>query len=70
MDRVVLESHRIAPYKPIVQVDFDPMALGRFHPVTAPVLGQVGVTARDSSPTGFRRLPNGSISAPMSQSDG
>ena len=21
----------IAPYKPIVQVDFDPMALGRFH---------------------------------------
>ena len=26
----------IAPYKPIVQVDFDPMALGRFHPVTVP----------------------------------
>jgi thiamine pyrophosphate-dependent acetolactate synthase large subunit-like protein len=36
----------IAAYKPIVQVDFDPMALGRFHPVTAPVLGHVGVTAR------------------------
>ncbi len=36
----------IAPYKPIVQVDFDPMALGRFHPVTAPVLGHAGVTAR------------------------
>ncbi len=36
----------IAPYKPIVQVDFDPMALGRFHPVTIPVLGHVGVTAR------------------------
>jgi len=36
----------IAPYKPIVQVDFDPMALGRFHPVTVPVLGHVGVTAR------------------------
>ena len=35
----------IAPYKPIVQVDFDPMALGRFHPVTAPVLGHAGVTA-------------------------
>ena len=35
----------IAPYKPIVQVDFDPMALGRFHPVTVPVLGHVGVTA-------------------------
>jgi len=36
----------IAPYKPIVQVDYDPMALGRFHPVTVPVHGHVGVTAR------------------------
>jgi thiamine pyrophosphate-dependent acetolactate synthase large subunit-like protein/nitrite reductase/ring-hydroxylating ferredoxin subunit len=36
----------IAPYKPIVQVDFDPMALGRFHGVEVPVLGDVGVTAR------------------------
>ena len=35
----------IAPYKPIVQVDFDPMALGRFHPVDIGVLGDVGVTA-------------------------
>ena len=36
----------IAAYKPIVQVDFDPMALGRFHAVEVPVLGDVGVTAR------------------------
>jgi pyruvate oxidase len=36
----------IAPYKPIVQVDYDPMALGRFHPVTVPLHGHVGVTAR------------------------
>ena len=36
----------IAPYKPIVQVDFDPMALGRFHAVTVPVLGHAGVTAK------------------------
>jgi pyruvate oxidase len=36
----------IADYKPIVQVDFDPIALGRFHAVTIPVLGDVGVTAR------------------------
>ncbi|MDX6556732.1 MAG: pyruvate oxidase [Miltoncostaeaceae bacterium] len=35
----------IAPYKPIVQVDADPMAAGRFHPVTVPVLGDVGVAA-------------------------
>lgn len=36
----------IASYKPIVQVDFDPMALGRFHAVEVPVLGDVAVTAR------------------------
>ena len=36
----------IAAYKPIVQVDFDPMALGRFHAVEVPVLGDVAVTAR------------------------
>ncbi len=36
----------IAPYKPIIQIDFDPMALGRFHPVEVPLLGHVGVTAR------------------------
>ncbi len=35
----------IAPYKPIVQIDRDPLALGRFHPVTVPVFGEVGVTA-------------------------
>ncbi|MEM9201444.1 MAG: thiamine pyrophosphate-binding protein [Actinomycetota bacterium] len=36
----------IADYKPIVQVDFDPMALGRFHPVSVPVQGHVGITAQ------------------------
>jgi len=35
----------ISDYKPIVQVDFDPMALGRFHSVTVPVQGHVGITA-------------------------
>ncbi len=35
----------ISDYKPIIQVDFDPMALGRFHPVEIPVLGHVGTTA-------------------------
>jgi thiamine pyrophosphate-dependent acetolactate synthase large subunit-like protein/nitrite reductase/ring-hydroxylating ferredoxin subunit len=37
----------IASYKPIVQVDFDPMALGKFHPVTVPVLGEIGRTAEE-----------------------
>ncbi len=36
----------IAPYKPIVQVDAEPEALGRFHSVTVPLLGDVAVTAR------------------------
>lgn len=31
--------------KPIVQVDFERMALGKFHPVTVPVWGEIGVTA-------------------------
>jgi thiamine pyrophosphate-dependent acetolactate synthase large subunit-like protein/nitrite reductase/ring-hydroxylating ferredoxin subunit len=35
----------IADYKPLIQVDYDPMALGRFHPVTLPLQGHVGVTA-------------------------
>ncbi len=34
-----------APSKPIVQVDRDPLALGRFHPVAVRVVGDVGVTA-------------------------
>ena len=36
----------IAPYKPKIQVDDDPMALGRFQPVEFPVQGNVGVTAK------------------------
>ena len=35
----------ITPKKPTVQVDFDAMALGKFHPVDVPVLGEIGVTA-------------------------
>ncbi len=35
----------VSDYKPIIQVDDDPMALGRFHPVEIPVQGNVGVTA-------------------------
>ena len=36
----------ISDFKSIIQVDYDPMALGRFHAVDLPVLGHVGVTAR------------------------
>ncbi len=36
----------ITSYKPIVQIDYDPMMLGRFHSVTVPVWGEIGVTAK------------------------
>ena len=35
----------ITPKRPIVQVDFDRMALGKFHGVSVPVWGEIGVTA-------------------------
>ena len=35
----------IAEYKPLIQVDTDPMALGRFHAVDIPLQGHVAVTA-------------------------
>ena len=36
----------ITDYKTIIQVDYDAMALSRFHPVTVPVWGEIGVTAQ------------------------
>ena len=36
----------IAPYKPIIQIDHDPMALGRFHAVDVALQGHVATTAR------------------------
>ena len=35
----------ITPKRPIVQVDYDPMVLGKFHGVEVPVWGEIGVTA-------------------------
>ena len=36
----------ITPKRPIIQVDFDRMALGKFHSVAVPVWGEIGVTAQ------------------------
>lgn len=36
----------IASYKPTIQVDFERMQLGKFHPVTLPVWGEIGAFAR------------------------
>ena len=48
----------ITPKKPIIQVDFDPMILGKFHAVDVPVWGEIGVTSRI-----FRDRLKGKISA-------
>ena len=34
----------ITDKKPTIQVDFDPMALGKFHAVDVPVWGEIGIT--------------------------
>jgi pyruvate oxidase len=36
----------ITPKRPIIQVDFDRMTLGKFHSVTVPVWAEIGVTAK------------------------
>lgn len=36
----------ITPKKPTIQVDLDPMILGKFHAVDVPVWGELGTTAR------------------------
>jgi len=36
----------ITQKRPIIQVDFDRMHLGKFHPVTLPVWGEIGVATR------------------------
>ena len=36
----------IYPGHPIIQVDFEQTQLGKFHPVTVPVWGEIGVTTR------------------------
>ncbi|MCZ6688973.1 MAG: thiamine pyrophosphate-binding protein [Planctomycetota bacterium] len=36
----------ISPTKPTIQVDFDPMTLGKFHAVDVPVWGEIGRTVK------------------------
>jgi thiamine pyrophosphate-dependent acetolactate synthase large subunit-like protein/nitrite reductase/ring-hydroxylating ferredoxin subunit len=36
----------ITPKRTIIQVDYDRMHLGKFHPVTLPVWGEIGLTAQ------------------------
>jgi len=34
----------ISKDKPTIQVDFDPVVLGKFHPISVPMWGEIGVT--------------------------
>ena len=36
----------LSPYQPTIQVDRDPLAIGKMHPIAVGVVGDVGVTAR------------------------
>jgi thiamine pyrophosphate-dependent acetolactate synthase large subunit-like protein len=53
----------IASYKDIIQVDFDKMALGKFHSVDVPVWGEIGVTTAEM----LDRLPGAEDLAARSQ---
>ena len=46
----------IYPGHPIIQVDFDPMQLGKFHPVEVPVWGEIGVVVESCA-----ELPDGEL---------
>ena len=52
--------------KPIIQVDFDPMQLGKFHSVEVPVWGEIGVVAESlidvASGGPLHRRPGGAAS--------
>ena len=47
----------INKFKPIIQIDFDPSQLGRFHSVDIPVLGEIGLTVRELT----HRLANNDV---------
>lgn len=36
----------ITPKRPIIQIDYDRMTLGKFHGVSVPIWGEIGVTAK------------------------
>ena len=36
----------ITPKKPTIQIDFDPMAHGKFHKIDRSLLGEIGVTTQ------------------------
>ncbi|MFN8036309.1 MAG: thiamine pyrophosphate-binding protein [Acidimicrobiia bacterium] len=60
------EHTGIAPYVPTIQVDFDRMTLGKFHPVAVPLWGEIGRTAallREALPSARRPEQRDAIAA-------
>lgn len=44
-DVEMLDVGRITTKRPVIQVDFDRMMLGKFHEVTLPLWGEIGTVA-------------------------
>ena len=64
------EHTGIATYVPTIQVDFDRMMLGKFHPVEVPLWGEIGRTLallRDAVPTASRPSRRDSIAKQWSR---
>jgi thiamine pyrophosphate-dependent acetolactate synthase large subunit-like protein/nitrite reductase/ring-hydroxylating ferredoxin subunit len=60
------EHTGIATYVPTIQVDFDRMMLGKFHPVHVPLLGDIGRTIellRDAVPAAERPAQRASVAS-------
>jgi pyruvate oxidase len=66
----------IATYVPTIQVDSDPMMLGKFHPVTVPLWGEIGRTLallREAVPAAShpeQRESGGQAVAPVADREG
>jgi thiamine pyrophosphate-dependent acetolactate synthase large subunit-like protein/nitrite reductase/ring-hydroxylating ferredoxin subunit len=57
----------ITPRKPIIQVDRDPMILGKFHAVEVPVWGEIGVTLGLLAERLAGRVPEGSAAGQVAE---
>jgi thiamine pyrophosphate-dependent acetolactate synthase large subunit-like protein/nitrite reductase/ring-hydroxylating ferredoxin subunit len=57
----------IVPYKPIIQIDFDPMMLGKFHKIDIPLWGEIGVTVQKLLHTLPRQAENFAIKGEIAE---
>lgn len=57
----------ITPKKPLIQIDFDAMQLGKFHKVDVPVWGEIGVTVNHLKTALEDYQPEGDIEAEVAE---